>query len=480
MTVLNTDSFDRRRYQEIKEMSKKLQVLEKEGKEFLPTFPSLMSDIWASLYKMKPEILEEVEEGLQTNKMIMEHIMADRTFQQFRETSRLDDLTSAIGSIKFSEQTQKWLKLQTQQNEQLRQAMQEIRKLQREIEKKKQELQLAKEDSKPTKRKQNTIEKKQKSLQQAIDDLKQQLQQGFGYSFSKMLSKAVDETKELKQELTNLVGGIQAGSGEAELQKVPLRDKIKLAELLSTNPKVKKVAEWAGRFKAIARKKQKSKHHKSIEKSGVTLGNQIERLLPIELGSYSNPDTRLDFLRRFAEGQTMMYAQQGKEALGKGPIVLCLDQSGSMSNLDSQSKGFALALMSIARKQKRDFALIPFSSRAKKYIYKRGKITPFDMVEMATNFLGGGTEFKYALSLALETIESSRFKHADIVFVTDGEDDLSDKFIEDFNKRKKEKKFNVLSVVLGGERTNTVERFSDKTISASNFMDEATLRAFEI
>ncbi len=76
-----------------------------------------------------------------------------------------------------------------------------------------------------------------------------------------------------------------------------------------------------------------------------------------------HPTTKIDFLRRFVEGQTMIFEQKGKEELGKGPIILCLDQSGSMRNLDAQAKGFTLALMSIARRQKRDFCLILFSTR---------------------------------------------------------------------------------------------------------------------
>lgn len=479
-SVLNTDAFDIRRYQEIKDMSSKLQQLEDEGKELIPSFPSLMGDIWASLYKMKPKVLDDVKDGLQTNKTIMEHIMADESFQQFQETTRLDDLTSAIGSVKFSEKTQEWLVLQEKQNQQMQQAMEEIRNMQKQIQQEKLNMQQNEQNGLSTDKNQKKVEKKQKSLQQAIDELDQQLQQGFNYSFSQALSGAARETKEAKDGLTSLVDGLKAGSGEAELQKVPLRDKIKLAEILADNPKIKKIAQWAGRFKSIARKKQKSKSKDSIEHSGVTMGNSVEKLLPMELGFYSSPATKMDFLRRFAEGQTMVYDQKGKEELGKGPIILCLDQSGSMSSLDNQSKGFALALMSIARKQKRDFAMIPFSRQAKKYVYKKGKITPFDMVEMATNFLGGGTMFDRPLEYALGVIEDSRFRKADIIFVTDGEADLRKEFVENFNKKKQEKAFGVLSVVLGCENTSTVRQFSDTVVRASNLMDENALKAFEI
>ena len=55
-----------------------------------------------------------------------------------------------------------------------------------------------------------------------------------------------------------------------------------------------------------------------MERSGVTLGNDIERLLPMELGLYMHPITKNDFLRRFVEGQTMMYEQKGTGGTREG------------------------------------------------------------------------------------------------------------------------------------------------------------------
>ena len=63
----------------------------------------------------------------------------------------------------------------------------------------------------------------------------------------------------------------------------------------------------------------------------------------------------------------------------------------------------------------------------------------------------------------MNVINESRFKQADVVFVTDGEDTLNDSFLEEFNKKKKEKAFHVLSFMIGSS-TNTVEQFSDKVV----------------
>ena len=70
------------------------------------------------------------------------------------------------------------------------------------------------------------------------------------------------------------------------------------------------------------------------------------------------------------------------------------------------------------------------------------------MVKLAQTFLSGGTDFSLSLSKSLSTINESRFKQSDVVFVTDGEDRLRDSFLEEFNKKKREKDFNVLSLFI--------------------------------
>src|SRR5690606_10828247 len=113
---LNTDAFDKRRFKEIFEMSQGLQEVRAEST--LPMFEFLLADIWASLYKMKPEIIA-ADSMLQVNISLMERIMVDESFVNYRNFTRLDDLTSAIGTVKFGEQTNKWLAEQMERDEEL-------------------------------------------------------------------------------------------------------------------------------------------------------------------------------------------------------------------------------------------------------------------------------------------------------------------------------------------------------------------------
>jgi surface antigen len=56
-------------------------------------------------------------------------------------------------------------------------------------------------------------------------------------SFSAAMAQAMQETKQVKDGLKSLLGGTVAGSGDAELKKVPLRDQISLAEKIASDKK---------------------------------------------------------------------------------------------------------------------------------------------------------------------------------------------------------------------------------------------------
>ena len=468
-SVLNTDAFDKRRFREIFEMSPALQRVRAESE--MPMFESLLADIWASLYKMKPKISVHVDSVLKVNKTLMERIMADEHHQNYRSFTRLDDLSSAICTVQFGEKMNHWLAERQKEDEELHKQIQHILEMNIQFQRQEWREGTANEGLLSEGNFTELISNLDKKLRQMIEENSE--------SFSQAFLQAKLETKQLVDDLKSLLGGIKAGKGDGDLKKVPLRDQLSLADKLASDKKMKEIADWAGRFKQVARKKQKTRYTMAMERSGVILGNDMERLLPVELGLYTHPTTKNDFLRRFVEGQTMMYEQEGKEILGRGPIILCLDQSGSMRSLDTQAKGFTLALLSIARRQRRDFCLILFSTRTEVFIYEKGKVKSSDIVNLAQSFLSGGTNFTLPLSKSLSLINESRFKQADVIFVTDGEDNIDDSFLDEFIKKKKEKCFNVLSFVVG-TNANSVDRFSDKVVMLSDFEDEGSYVAFQI
>ncbi|WP_301109365.1 VWA domain-containing protein [Sporosarcina sp.] len=468
-SVLNTDSFDKRRFKELFEMSEGLQKVREEGE--LPTIEALLGDIWAAFYKMKPQLLKgSTDISLKPNRTLMERIMTDEKFEEHRSYTKLDDLASAICAVKFGEVINTWLAEEKAEDEELQQQLDVVQVLQDEF---------------PVKQAEEAEEVESGTLQELEDasvKLNEKLEltlETNGERFMQAMDDAVKETIKVKESLISLMGGLSAGKGDADLKKVPLRDQLAVADKVAMDPKMQEIAEWAGRFKEVARQKQKSNYAESIERRGVTMGNEMERLLPMELGLYTHKATKNDFLRRFAEGETLQFEQKKREELGKGPIVFCLDQSGSMKLLDNQSKGFILALLSIAKKQRRDLCVLLFSTTLQRDTFYRGKITGNELIRLARTYLGGGTDFTLSLNAALQVIDQSAFKQADVIFVTDGEDEVSAEFLDTFNRKKKEKEFHVLTLVIGNE-TGQADAFSDRVIHVTDFDEEGSFTAFEI
>ncbi|MFS0783458.1 VWA domain-containing protein [Bacillus sp. 1P06AnD] len=504
-SVLNTDTFDRDRFIQLTELSSRLGELVQTQVIDNRDFPALTGDMWASLFKAKPSLknLEGNQPKRPMNYQYMERILQDGEFQKMRKTTMLDDFSSAIGSMRLSEKVYEWLNQQKEKDDALNELLNQLKSKQQDIEKqerKQEEAQKKHEDMSdpagPDKKKAEAQakrhQKKMDSLQQDVKALQDQLQQALagaldGQPLSNAIKAAANETKEAKDDVQSLLAG-GAGNGEADMKKVPLRDQLSLAEQLRNNQKLKAIAEWAGKFKSIARKKQKSKHIESLDRSGMTLGSDIERLLPQELGMLMIKGTKLDFLKRFSESQVMMYSPKGKETLGKGPIVIVMDQSGSMNPLDYQAKAFILSLAMIAKKQKRDFTVIPFSNRVEEpFDFKKGKITSEQLVDLAVRFLGGGTIYGLALNKAKEVIlNQKRYNKADIVFVTDGDPQdtgtlLKESWLRDFQDFKKETETTVISLLIGHHvEQKWVDLFSDKVIHAADFQDEASHDVFTI
>src|SRR5699024_10139400 len=114
------DNYDRRRFKKIYGMSQGLRNLEVAEKPF-PTFEPLLGDIWSSLYKMKPILKEkeQLQDVLKTNHSLLIQMFKDERFEHYRNYTKLDELASAIGTVKFGEKTKDWLEEQREENEAL-------------------------------------------------------------------------------------------------------------------------------------------------------------------------------------------------------------------------------------------------------------------------------------------------------------------------------------------------------------------------
>ena len=116
----------------------------------------------------------------------------------------------------------------------------------------------------------------------------------------------------------------------------------------------------------------------------------------------------------------------GAETLGKGPLVVALDKSGSMEGpRDMWATALALALLDQAQRDNRTFVLLLFAAGVK----YEAIVKPHEPLPEAALAQGccGGTSIDAALTRALTIIESHRgaLCKSDVVLVTDGGSDPS-------------------------------------------------------
>ena len=239
----------------------------------------------------------------------------------------------------------------------------------------------------------------------------------------KRASEAVETYREATSALEQVsFSGDAAGDGHTE---TPPSDGAKyraLASRLRGDERLKRIALLAGKFKRImAAKRRTSVHHAADEVADVEQGAELARILPADLARLTRQSLRLAFFRDFTERRCLQYRLSGTETLGRGPLVLCLDKSGSMDGpKDIWATAVALALLEHAHAERRPFGLICFNGNVTyKQVVPVGQALPDAALFVACD---GGTDIELALGTALDVIggHSPALRKADVVLVTDG------------------------------------------------------------
>jgi uncharacterized protein with von Willebrand factor type A (vWA) domain len=159
------------------------------------------------------------------------------------------------------------------------------------------------------------------------------------------------------------------------------------------------------------------------------VGSDLARLLPSETVFLADADLEPLLYRKLIENAALEYELRGLETKAEGPIVLVVDESGSMSGTnDEWAKAVSLALMEVAARQNRVFAYVHFDngvSRVDTFANPRSVALP-ELLDCVKHFTGGGTSIASGLQEADRIIGQAKehrdFKRADVVLITDGAD----------------------------------------------------------
>lgn len=419
-------------------------------------FEELIRDLWQALYSGNTEL---VEEDL-ANRALLEQLFASDAFKKLKDNATGNVLLSTLATWRFSYVAGEWL------NEFTDNATEE-------------QSNATEEGASGTPSNTTTAGNEEQLTAAQLAELFNDAEAWAAWQA--MLDDELHDVEEVTSHVEELLRGLAPSVGAGDAGKVPVQQQLALAEELIKNPELRKIAECAGRFKLKARYARKTKQVRTILKQGMTTGNAAERLLPIEYLKSEAEESKLDFMHRFVEGRTLMYDYKKRSKKGKGAFVVCYDESGSMQELDVEGKGFVLALMAIAKKEKRDFVFIPFSgnvSYSDVQVFKKGRYSVREMLDVAASYIGGGTNFEAPLREAMVHLEHSA-KDGDIVFITDGMCHISNEFIAEFNALKDKKQFEMLSLLVGyNKHEGLLPAVSEAVIKIHHFEDEHGAIAF--
>lgn len=221
------------------------------------------------------------------------------------------------------------------------------------------------------------------------------------------------------------------GFGEGEPRYESPEQALTIAEMWANNPTLKAVSELYGRLDRDMRfKRAKRVVGGADEIVDLKFGDDIRRIVPSELAALADDDLEWDFYMRYLSGELRVWDTVGEEQAGRGPVVMVVDESGSMSGeRNIWAKALAMCLLNITRREKRDFAYVGFSSGSQVHTFMfraKDELDPEMIVEMASHFFGGGTTPVIGIAAADKIMETAEFRKADVCMISDGEAGFND------------------------------------------------------
>lgn len=216
--------------------------------------------------------------------------------------------------------------------------------------------------------------------------------------------------------------GIEVESHEAEAEYLQQLDPtiVELAKQIGRSGGTNH--EVSGKFQSASRS----------DISGITIGNDLNCLLPSELALLGAKSTENLFYQRYVQNRLQLFSSASRSfevANDKsGPIYICVDTSGSMKGEpEVTAKTLALAVAIVAQRDRRPICMINYSHNLSFFILtnlhrQRKKFLTF----LSHSYDGGNDEnklfyfiFKKLQSISKYKLFANAFKGADILIISD-------------------------------------------------------------
>ncbi|MCI4371266.1 MAG: VWA domain-containing protein [Thermoplasmata archaeon] len=266
--------------------------------------------------------------------------------------------------------------------------------------------------------------------------------------------------RDAREDLEGAVELIAAwSSGPGDETRLPADVKLRLLRDLVRNPRLRRIARLFGRYQRMGLRDRDLKAVLASEEVvDFVQGGEVARALSGELVNFAIDEREDLFYAKVVTHQLLIYELWQRHQRPR-PVYLCLDNSGSMSGeKEIWAKAAALALAHMALQHGRSVEIVLFGDAADPlrvvplHPEDDGPTRLSKVIDVASYFLGGGTDFVKPLSHVLEEIAASDVKAGnDVLFVSDGLCPLPDEFVRQFLEAKARRDIRLTTVVIGGE-----------------------------
>ncbi|MEA3302708.1 MAG: VWA domain-containing protein [Pseudomonadota bacterium] len=289
------------------------------------------------------------------------------------------------------------------------------------------------------------------------------------------------------------------------------RDIIRYRKLIKQIPYLQQLVAMLGRLREISSsdneqsiteqifvtvkritdsKEEQMTPHAVNETGGITRSDDIARMLPTEMALLGHPRLKMLWHAKRAERTLMTYQLQGvlsehtpqehdileqqeqtKSTKGQGPIILCLDTSGSMQGEPEQiAKALVIEALRIAFEEQRPCYLYSFSGPEQILEHELDLTTGGlgRLLQFLQQSFHGGTDVTQPLIQALRKQQQQGWEQADILLISDGRFPPQPQLAERIKKAKATQELRLHGVLLGNwqgkalsELCDPVHRFSE-------------------
>jgi uncharacterized protein with von Willebrand factor type A (vWA) domain len=497
---IESDAYDRRVYSQLRSESPSLRELEEIGSTFLPHFGSLLQDIFCLLFKYNVIFVKESEvlPSALLNEKFLHAVGRGGQYEILREQTLLNEARAGLSTLLLGERLLTLIREEKFLTRRDLRDLWDIQKQEEVVSEKLEEFESAdtipedplseagkKALQKAKERVGGEAQGAEALLRHKANQLKEDLKEIEAKAANRLQAEAIKVAQQLEDATEEAEAwGNTLGTG----QRSPPGQKLELGRRLAGNEKLKNLARLVGRMKFHALALRKKVFERSSEELlEVERGDSIHRLLPHEMLTLHHSVLCKDFYRRYLDQELLQYSLRGVEEKGKGPMIVCLDGSSSMAgDKEIWSKAVTLTLLEIARRQRRLFRSICFSSEETPLQIldlnprEHYDIKTKNVMDLAEYFPGGGTDFQKPLDAAVDCLRQSRFKKGDIVFITDGECQVNSDWAEDFRKQKERLGFSLFSILIdvGSASLGTLKEFSDRITTIKQLTGEEAQEIF--